>query len=362
MSLSSSQRRDQRRRLVVSWKRSAGEAVAPAAESPRSMAAYDPEAHPERQRGPAVLLPTGLGGFCVAVVGIMLPLVAAIAAAAGGPLVGRDLFVGGGRFARTVAALGSMCDPRGVAALHAWIAQTYLLAAAAVAVIVRLMRRHRRDDFKGRFRAWGWMAVVLVTTALAGSVPLGRLVSAALTDATGMVLGPSGAGWWIALATVVLGAVSLWAVLPLHERLATASWLTVALVAWGISAAGTLLADRRPWIPVVAAAAWSLASGLALVAMLAAARSVIREVRGQCTTPTPKAAKPRRTAAATPAEREPARDDEVDSSAFEPVEPVAGGNDAETEFVDGSEPDQRHLSKAEKKRLRKLARMNGAAA
>jgi hypothetical protein len=63
MSLSSNQRRDQRRRLVVSWKRSAGQADAPASDSPRASAAYDPDALPEKQRGPAVLLPTGLGGL-----------------------------------------------------------------------------------------------------------------------------------------------------------------------------------------------------------------------------------------------------------------------------------------------------------
>jgi len=33
----------------------------------------------------------------------------------------------------------------------------------------------------------------------------------------------------------------------------------------------------------------------------------------------------------------------------------------ETAFTDGSEPEHRHLSKAERKRLRKLARMREAA-
>lgn len=358
MSLSSNQRRDQRRRLVLSWKRSAGPAGTPASDSPRSRAAYDPDALPEKQRGPAVLLPTGLGGLALAISAVLVPLAAAVAAACSRPLFGRDLFVGGGRFATTVAAAGAVFDPLSSGSLHAWLAQTLLLAAAGVALIVRLMRRHRRDDFKGRFRAWGWMAFVLVVAACTGAVPVGRLVAAAVADATGIVLGPEGFGWWVAIASVVVGAVSLWAVLPLHERLATSVWMTLTLLAWAASAAATCLAAGREPIVAAGIAAWSFGAAFAFAAMLAAARSVIREVRGQGGTVKPKLTKPAKTEAAKSAPQ-PVEDDETDSSGYEPA--VAMDDDGETEYTDGSEHEQRHLSKAERKRLRKLARMNAAA-
>ena len=360
MSLSSNQRRDQRRRLVVSWKRSAGQADAPASDSPRASAAYDPDALPEKQRGPAVLLPTGLGGLSLAIAAVLVPLGGIVAAACSGPFFGRDLFVGGGRFARTVAAAGAVFDPLGIASLQIWLAQTLLVAAAGVALIVRLMRRHRRDDFNGRFRAWGWMAFVLVATACDGVVPVGRLVAALFSDATGIVLGPNGIGWWVAISSLVVVAVSLWAVLPLHERLATSIWLSLAVAAWGASAAATCLADGRDRIVAVGIAAWSFGAAFAFAAMLAAARSVIREVRGQCGVVKPKAAKPAKADAAKPAAPM-MEDDDVDSSAFD--REAATGDDSETEYTDGSEQEeQRHLSKAERKRLRKLARMSGAAA
>lgn len=360
MSLSSNQRRDQRRRLVVSWKRSAGQADAPASDSARASAAYDPDALPEKQRGPAVLLPTGLGGLSLTIAAVLVPLGGIVAAACSGPFFGRDLFVGGGRFARTVAAAGAVFDPLGIASLQIWLAQTLLVAAAGVALIVRLMRRHRRDDFNGRFRAWGWMAFVLVATACDGVVPVGRLVAAVFSDATGIVLGPNGIGWWVAISSLVVVAVSLWAVLPLHERLATSIWLSLAVAAWGASAAATCLADGRDRIVAVGIAAWSFGAAFAFAAMLAAARSVIREVRGQCGVAKPKAAKPAKADAAKPAAPT-MEDDDVDSSAFD--REAATGDDSETEYTDGSEQEeQRHLSKAERKRLRKLARMNGAAA
>jgi flagellar biosynthesis/type III secretory pathway M-ring protein FliF/YscJ len=118
------------------------------------------------------------------------------------------------------------------------------------------------------------------------------------------------------------------------------------------------MAAGRERVVAAGIAAWSCGAAFAFAAMLAAARSVIREVRGQCGTAKPKAAKPAKaeTGKATP---QPVEDEDGDATAFEPA--VASDDDSETEYTDGSEQEQRHLSKAERKRLRKLARMNGAA-
>ena len=366
MSLNTNQRRDQRRRLVVSWKRSAGTALAAASESPRVMAAYEPEAHPEKQRGPATLLPTGIGGLSLAILAISLPLVAAIAAGASEHLFGRSLFSGGGRFARTLMAASAVFDPRTVSSLQGWLSHMYLITAAGVAVVVRLMRRHRRDDYKGRFRAWGWMAALFLIAACSSVVPVGRLFGRAMSDATGVTLGPDGIGWWISAATGAFFIVSLWAVLPLHERTATALWLSAALVAWAGAAATTWLAAGRERVVVAGLAAWSLGGALAMIAMLAAARSVIREVRGQCV----RTAKPKSNPKGKPDNQEKSRhapavsrldnDEDADGSTFDADD--AAADESETVYVDGTEHEQRHLSKAERKRLRKLARMNGVAA
>lgn len=355
MSLAANQRRDQRRRLVVSWKRSASATAATPADSARPMAAYDAEAHPERQRGPAMLLPTTVVGLALAAAAILVPTALSIAAGMSDQVFGRPIFAAGGRFARTLAALGHVVDPRAASSLQAWLAQVFLVLAAATALIVRLMRRHRRDDYKGRFRAWGWMAAALLVAACAGAVPIGRVVAAAISDATGIAFGPAGIGWWLGLTAATLATISLWAVLPLHERLATSIWLGLALLAWTASAAGTWLAASDPRLEPMVRSTWAAGAALVLVAMLAAARSVIREVRGQCGRPA--AARTSRGDQGRPAMRvESVADDE-------PADDASHGAGADaTEYVDGSEQEDRHLSKAERKRLRKLARMNGQAA
>lgn len=350
------QRRDQRRRLLAAWSRSSAAPAPSGSSDRRPMAQYAAEAHPERHPGPGTLLPTGLGGLALAALGILVPLAAVVGVSCWEAATGRPLFPSGGRFAATLNALAAGLDPRAVASLPNWLAQLCLLAAAVVASTVRLMRRHRRDDYRGRYRAWGWLALLLVVTAAAGGLPLGPWVGTALSDATGIVIGPGGLGWWHVLAAVAWVVVAPWAVLPLHRRAGTAAWLGAALAGWATAAACTWLAAGRPVLVVVGSAVWVLAAGLALVAMLTAARSVIREVRGLAGRRPGRAAEPKAVARSP----EPAATADDDEDRPE-VALVTEDTDA-TDYVDGSEDEHRHLSKAERKRLKKLARMQRASA
>ena len=372
MSLAVSQRRDQRRRLVLSWHRTA---VAPpaAAAAPRRPADYGPDALPERQPSLAAVLPTSMGRFAA----VSAVLLAVLAATVGPGL--RQAFTGGPvfdleapRFSATLAAIGRCLDLHGPFSLGGWLAELCLIAAAATALSVRQMRRHRRDDYQGRYRAWGWLAALFTLTACAGRVPLGPLFAALLSDATGVRPGPDGMGWWVAASTLLFTSVCLWALLPLHERVTTALWLSLCLSAWAAAAACPWLAQSRApdegglWL-AIGTTCWIAGGFLAEISMLAAARSVLREVRGLSAIPSDR----RRTAA--PGDR---------PTATAPRGPEATGDDgrrdgdedtatpaAATTFIDaedGIESDDgghagRHLSKAERKRLRKLARMGRAA-
>jgi hypothetical protein len=384
MSLAASQRRDQRRRLVVSWNRSA---ATPSSSQPetRRLADYSPEALPEHQPSLATLLPAGLGGFALTAACLLALLAATVGvglweAVAGGPVFGRNAT----RFAATLASARRCLDVQSLVSLGGWLAQTCLIVATATALIVRLMRRHRRDDYQGRYRAWGWLAGLFALTACAGQVPLGDLFAAFVSDATGITLGPGGMGWWVLTAGLLFGAVGLWGVLPLHERAATGIWLSLCFAAWAASAAcgwvgqGQALpgqtVEGRALAAAVGNTCWMAGAVLAAIAMLAAARSVLREVRGL---PARSSAGKPATAADTAQNARKAVAVEADNDRATPVEPHRDEVDdtrrqrqGPTVFVDaaeGSEADDdleqsgRHLSKAERKRLRKLSRMSQAA-
>lgn len=382
MSLRASMRRDQRRRLLASRQRDADESdgALPDQAGSVSAPAYDDEAHPERHPALATRLPVGAGRFFVVACGIILVFSAAIAAAVSGPLFGRPITAGTGRFARSLGLIAAAFDPSSAVPVQVWLAELALLAAAALAGVVRLMRRHRRDDYKGRFRAWGWLAWLLGAAAWsgAGAVPLGAVVAMILSEATGITLGPDGIGWWAALSVVSFGIVVPWAVLPLRERGATATWILLALTAWSVAVATPWAGD---WLGgqaravIVGQAAWVAGAGLMLVAMLAASRSVIREVRGLCKPVTERRSK-RKVSAKEPAasvdhgQEDEAADSDVSGDDFEDgsrrddddEDSGMAEDRSDHEFVDGSEGGGRRLSKAERRRLKKLARMNGHAA
>jgi len=160
-------------------------------------------------------------------------------------------------------------------------------------------------------------------------------------------------------------------VLPLHERLATAMWLSAALGAWGAAAACTWGGGGRELFAIAAQATWTMGSGLMAIAMFAAARSVIREVRGeagqtsktrrQSAAPQATVRPPATAAAARPESWNEYEGDEQAGTAD------VGAEDGYTAgiFTDGSDAEEdtgpRHLSKAERKRLKKLARLNRVA-
>lgn len=369
MALATSARRDQRRRLVASWNRSA----APAAESderaaPASQAtAYDDAARPERHPGLATRLPTTLGGLMLASLAILGGVGGAIAVAVSGPIFGGQLFEEGGRFASTLAVVKRAIDPRAPLPLHSWLAVLSLLLGAAIAGAIKLMRRHRRDDYNGRFRAWGWVATILSIAAWSAVVPFGTFVAAFATEATGVAIGPGGIGWWYAVAAVVLMVVLPWAILPLRHRAGAAAWTVLGMLGWS-AAAGMSWAEG--WVgghdraAIVASAAWSAGSACLLVALLTAARGVIREVLGEVTSlKPPKARRDRPRAAAAPEASEIADDHDDDRQDGDDLGSEPESDDAsQADFVDGSDDGQRRLSKSERRRLRKLARMNGQAA
>lgn len=367
MSLQGSQRRDQRRRLLVSWNRPQTSPSAVEPPTRRSMAEYAAEALPERQPAVATFLPTGIAGVAAVATLIVMALVGLLVVGVYEPVLASLGRLAGDRFTKTITAVGACVDPRSAMSLAGWLSQVLLAIAAAVAIVVRGMRRHRRDDYRGRYRAWGWLAGLLIGATCAAQFPLGRLVGLFFMEATGIEFGPQGFGWWVVVATSLLGAVSAWAVLPLHERLATSAWLSAALASWAASAACVWIGAGRDAFAIAAQSSWILGSGFMTNAVLAAARSVIREVRGesarkpQSRKPAESSARPPRAAAAQREETESWHESGLDDAAPADADDESGYTGDFTDGSDDEERPSRHLSKAERKRLKKLARMNRVA-
>jgi hypothetical protein len=354
------------RSFALPWRR--GE-PARAGRGTRRPIAYAPEALPERQPGLAALVPVGLGRFAATAATLVVLFVIVIAAGLFEPLMGRPLVViAEPRFAATLDGLRQCTDLRQPGSLWSWLGQIGLVAAALGALVVRQLRWHRLDERRGRHAAWGCLAALFLVTSCAAAVPIGNLYGSVLSDLSGITIGPGGQGWWILTAVIAYTVVGLWALLPLYERAHTAAWLGLSFAAWAVAGGCSCVEDGIPHRAAIGQAAWIAGAACAAITMLAAARSVVREVRGMAGLPT----------AMTAARRGRTRHPEPAAAVrAHPVAACNRGHGAEadaaplmaavTDSIDGDSGEEGHetegrpLSKAERKRLRKLARMSRAA-
>lgn len=291
-----SQRRDIRRRLAAAGhsSRAAAEPVANLAvrSGDRRPGLYAQKALPEHHASSATRIPIRSVPFFAATFGILLPPALLTAVAVLDDRVESLLASVGDRWENTIAAarcLVALRSPQGFAAATGLAC---FLLAAALAAATKNVRRHRLDDHQGRYRAWGWLSLLLVVAGLEVVFPLGPLFCTLITDATGWSLLPEGSGWWPLLVATGAVPIGLWAVLPLTQRFAPGLWLSGALGAW-LTAEGISLALAAGWEPASerfgSTESWQLAAdslrvfvpSLAAIGTLVASRGVIREARGQ---------------------------------------------------------------------------------
>ena len=69
------------------------------------------------------------------------------------------------RAAATGAAMVTALDLSAKGSLGCWFSSLLLLAASAAAMMIYSLRKHRADDYEGRYRVWLWAAGCLVFAA-----------------------------------------------------------------------------------------------------------------------------------------------------------------------------------------------------
>ena len=367
--------RSQRRRLAaaLSAEGDPPDAAVPGLRDQADSPAIRGDLLPAAQRQLAALVPTRIAPLIGCFLAFSLLIGLAVATDFAREIFSRELIPASDRFAASFQHLRSGLSLQGKATLAGWLTQVFLLLAAATTLVVRSIQRHRRDEFSGRFRAWGWLAFVWLVAATATATPLGPAVAATFVTLTETPFGPHGLGWWLTVGVAGLVLTVPWTVLQMRERLPTALTLGLALLSWA-TAVGCLwfsTADVR--LSLLAPAAWLAGSGLILLAMMLAVRSSLREIDGLCVLPQTRQPRKRREKpslrpAAAPAKQtdEAVDDTPEETPDFTPApesEVVTEDDSLENLTDDESDNDgpQRRLSKAERRRLRKLARSNRAA-
>jgi hypothetical protein len=124
--------------------------------------------------------------------------------------------------------------------LASWFAGVVLAVSAFASLLVYQIRRHRTDDYRGRYRWWLWLVPLLLLLSVSASTGWHEALSGTLTAMTGAEIAVGGKGWWL----LAYGALFFPIVLQLgievwRSRLAS-TFLVATVAAYGVVAASQL--------------------------------------------------------------------------------------------------------------------------
>ena len=103
-------------------------------------------------------------------------------------------------FLQATASLQSSLTALDVTArgsLASWFAAVVLCCAAMASSLVYLIRRHRTDDYRGRYRWWLWLAPLLLLLSVNAGTGLHQALAGVLTAFSGAEVAVGGKGWWL---------------------------------------------------------------------------------------------------------------------------------------------------------------------
>jgi hypothetical protein len=233
------------------------------------------------------------------------------------------------------------------------------LVAAATAVVVYAVRRHRADDYRAGYRAWLWIAGVYVLLSIGSSTAISADGCRAMIAATGWMGPASGAVWWFGPVVGIVAAVGLRLLVDMRGCGLSAVCLGVAGGCGLTVVIGDFFAPA--FLPgVVRADLLTGAAMLAALAMMVHARHVLMEAQGIRSGRRKKKAK----AEESPADKTPSTSPRIEpvSASARSAPPIPAtrsfvramdDDDNDDESSDDGDHAER-LSKAERKRLRKL--------
>lgn len=167
--------------------------------------------------------------------------------------------------------------------LAAWFGSMMLTLAAATGVFVFLLRRHKVDDYRGRYRFWLWSSALLVLAAIDAATGIHRIAVGLLMRSSGWLPMHEGAMWSVILGGVLFGPLALRGVFEIRQsRGATA----LLLLATGLYVLAAVIAVELVVLPgtlasLVTQSALLLGRLITLMCVLIFARHVLLDAQGK---------------------------------------------------------------------------------
>jgi len=121
-------------------------------------------------------------------------------------------------------------DLDGEGTLAVWFSSTVLFLASFTSVVVYTVRRHKKDDYQGRYRIWLWGALCWLLLSMDETASLHEGFMGMMTALTGTPLLGDGSAWWMIAYFFLLGGIGTRLALDMREcRLSLAAFLSAGL-------------------------------------------------------------------------------------------------------------------------------------
>ncbi|MGD0896225.1 MAG: hypothetical protein ABR915_00230 [Thermoguttaceae bacterium] len=193
---------------------------------------------------------------------------------------------GGGRLA--------MLDLGAAGSLGRWFSSLLLLGAGLAAAVIYTVRRHKVNDYQGRYRVWVWATACCFLVATDVATNLHDGLREVMTAATGYPLGGRWVGdgsiWWIVPAVFLFGAVGSRLLADMWSCRLASTAAILAILGYAVA-----VVVRYGWLVPGSTAAtilWDQGASLIghlllLTAMGLYARHVILDAEGRLPNPAP---------------------------------------------------------------------------
>jgi len=165
--------------------------------------------------------------------------------------------------------------------LGTWVRAAFLLAAAGTSVLVYQLRRYRNDDFRGSYRIWPPVIILMVIASIdcvCGLVPWGgELIELLLRRRVAL----AGSDWIRIVITIGGAALALRLLAEVRHSKLSCLLMSIAIVGFAIpmSARWGIMASDTPIRWLIITSAPLMASAALWVACGAYLRKLFREVR-----------------------------------------------------------------------------------
>jgi hypothetical protein len=197
--------------------------------------------------------------------------------------------------------------------LAVWFSSTTLLLASLTSAIVYSIRRHKADDYHGRYRVWLWSAGCWLVMSMDEGGSLHEGFKELMSYATGQRGFGDGSIWWVGAYSLVLGGVGLRLLLEIRDcRSSTTAFVLTAgcYLTAVLAQLGFIMPDAGAREVMLEEGCEMVGNLFLLLTMTLHARYVILDAQGMLSAKRekpakPKAEKPAKTEKKTEAEAKP---------------------------------------------------------